>query len=229
MKKIKITALLVCIALMLCACGNKQFSEGDRHNDSTSTQGDIKLPTYSTIQEYRKFLLLHNKVSDHFVYYRQVKHLGRFDSIVFFPSSNYRSYMYSFCGPSCGLFNHDYDNEIVLYVYEKEVQKEFTFYEPLAATAVNLEDMRYLNEEISKTSCFISDDGLLYTYIKPGVLVSIEWVDEQGTHFSLSSIHNGPLLPFVERLMDASTAAQAIRKISTIASTSPYPLVDAAS
>ena len=228
MKKIKITALLVCIALMLCACGNEQFLEGDSHNDRASMQREAKTPTYDTIHKYRGLLLLH-KVSDHFVYYRQVKHLGRFDSIVFFSSSNYRSYMYSFCGPSCGLFNHDYDNEIVLYVYEKEMQEEFTFYEPLAATAVNLEDMRDLNEEISKTSNFITDDGLMYTYIKSGVLVSIKWVDEQGTHFSLSSIHNGPLSPFVERLMDASTAAQAIREISTIASTSPYPLVDAAS
>ena len=227
MKKVKIIALLLCIALMLCACGNKQFSGGDRHNDSTSMQGRVILPVCATIQEYRKFLLLH-RVSDHFVYYKQVKPLGRFSHIVF-TSAKYHSYMYCFCGPSCGLFNHDSDNEIALYVYEKEMQEEFTFYEPLAATAVNLEDMRCLNEEISGTSNFITDDGLMYTYIKSGVLTSIKWVDEQGTHFVLAALVDGPLSPFVERLMDASTAAQAIREISTIAQNSPYPAGDAAS
>ena len=227
MKKIKITALLVCIALMLCACGNEQFLEGDSHNDRASTQREAKTPTYDTIHKYRGLLLLH-KVSDHFVYYKQIKHLGRFSHIVF-TSAKYHSYMYCFCGPSCGLFNHDSDNEIALYVYEKEMQEEFTFYEPLAATAVNLEDMRCLNEEISGTSNFITDDGLMYTYIKSGVLTSIKWVDEQGTHFVLATLVDGPLSPFVERLMDASTAAQAIREISTIAQNSPYPAGDAAS
>ena len=238
MKKVITTVLLLlCVALMLCACSseytnletlsttgqneesehNNELEIGSQTEQSSETESDTVIIspdvehlnlTIVTMEEYTK--LLNSKVLPaNFVPYEAISPLGEFKSLVILLYGDYSHYMYVLRDAS--------GHELNLYVKANETEVSGSAATPV--TKVNSTDMRFLPNNASERLTTFTTGGLVYKYVS-GELLSIVWF-ENGIRFTLCGSMFLSEYPYttstvVGKLMNANDAAHVLGEIFTI-------------
>ncbi len=178
MKKILAIILTMLLVLFLFSCSSKNVEyDSNNGNYTGGGVGDRPLLTIESLSEYKKFIKEVTLPED-FVYYEDVKSLGKFKDFTCLSesrSNDYSQYVYSLYDDGIGELNLYIERDPPI---ETEVTKTII-------TDVNSKDIRYLDSNIHG---IYRKDGLTYVFLR-GELFSIKWKSGEW-YYTISSIND---------------------------------------